>query len=87
MARRNHTLSDILRSRKRHTARQANLIPGHVGTTFWQPESYDHWSRNDEEKARIRRYIRNNPVKAGLCSAREEWLWSSAGYRKVTEKQ
>src|SRR5258706_10747660 len=52
----NHTLSDILRSRKRHTARQANIILGRTGETFWQHESYDHWIRSDEEKARIRRY-------------------------------
>jgi hypothetical protein len=35
-------------------------------------------ARNDDEKARIRRYIRNNPVKAGLCRAAEEWRWGSA---------
>jgi REP element-mobilizing transposase RayT len=74
----NFTLSEILKSRKRHTARQANLILGATGETFWQPESYDHWIRNDEEKARIRRYIRMNPVKAGLCKAPEDWKWSSA---------
>jgi len=74
----NQTLSAILQSRKRHTARQANLLLGRTGQTFWQPESYDHWIRNDDEKARIRRYIRNNPVTAGLCRAPEDWRWSSA---------
>lgn len=74
----NFTLSEILKSRKRHTARQANLILGRTGETFWQRESYDHWIRNDDEKARIRRYIRMNPVKAGLCQAPEDWKWSSA---------
>ena len=74
----NFTLSEILKSRKRHTARQANLILGATGEMFWQPESYDHWIRNDEEKARICRYIRMNPVKAGLCKAPEDWKWSSA---------
>jgi REP element-mobilizing transposase RayT len=72
------TLSEILKSRKRHTARQANLILGKTGETFWQRESYDHWIRNDEEKARIRRYIRMNPVKARLCQTPEDWKWSSA---------
>jgi REP element-mobilizing transposase RayT len=74
----NFTLSEILKSRKRHTARQANLILGRTGETFWQRESYDHWIRNDDEKARIRRYIRMNPVNAGLCKAPEAWKWSSA---------
>ena len=80
----NHSVSDILRSRKRHTARQANLILGRTGESFWQHESYDHWIRNDEEKSRIRRYIRHNPVKAGLCQSPEEWRWSSAHVRKAT---
>ena len=74
----NYTLSEILCSRKRHTARQANLLLGRTGEPFWQPEAYDHWIRNDEEKTRIRRYIRNNPVKAGLCARPEDWPWSSA---------
>ncbi|HEX4349990.1 MAG TPA: transposase [Verrucomicrobiae bacterium] len=74
----NFTLSEILKGRKRQIARQANLILGRTGETFWQRESYDHWIRNDEEKSRIRRYIRMNPVKAGLCKAPEEWKWSSA---------
>jgi putative transposase len=74
----NFTLSEILKSRKRHTARQANLILGRTGETFWQRESYDHWIRNDDEQARIRRYIRMNPVNARLCKAPEDWKWSSA---------
>ena len=74
----NFTLSEILKSRKRHTARQANLILGKPGHPFWQRESYDHWIRDEAEKSRIRRYIRMNPVKAGLCQDPEEWRWSSA---------
>jgi REP element-mobilizing transposase RayT len=74
----NHTLSDILRDRKRRTARQVNLLLGRTGETFWQHESYDHWIRDEEEKDRMRRYIRNNPVKARLCRLPEEWRWSSA---------
>jgi len=74
----NFTLSKILKSHKRHTARQANLVLGKTGEAFWQRESYDHWIRNDEEKARIRRYLRMNPVNALLCKAPEDWKWSSA---------
>jgi len=81
----NFTLSDILRSRKRHMARQANQILGRTGDTFWQHESYDHWIRDDDEKARIRRYIRQNPVTAKLCQSPEEWRWGSAGYSKSKE--
>jgi REP element-mobilizing transposase RayT len=74
----NFTLSEILKSRKRHTARQANLILGKTGQPFWQRESYDHWIRDDAEKSRIRRYVRMNPVKAGLCQQPEDWPWSGA---------
>jgi REP element-mobilizing transposase RayT len=74
----NHLLSDIVKSWKGFSAREANRILGRTGTTFWQPESFDHWIRNDEEMARICRYVEQNPVTARLCDAPEKWPWSSA---------
>jgi REP element-mobilizing transposase RayT len=74
----NHLLSNILKSWKQFTSRRAKKILGMGEEPFWQPESYDHWIRNDDEKARISRYIRNNPVIAGLCTRPENWRWSSA---------
>jgi REP element-mobilizing transposase RayT len=74
----NHTLSGIAQSLKRYIAREANKVLGRTGETFWQPEPYDHWIRNDEEHARCCRYVINNPVKARLCAAPEDWPWSSA---------
>jgi len=74
----NHTLSEIAQSLKRYTAREANKILGRTGRTFWQPEPFDHWIRNDEEHARCCRYVVNNPAKARLCGAPEDWKWSSA---------
>ena len=74
----NHLLGDILKSWKQFTSRRAKKLVGMGEESFWQPESYDHWIRSDEEKARIARYIRNNPVTAGLCACPEEWRWSSA---------
>jgi REP element-mobilizing transposase RayT len=84
----NHTLSDILKGRKQYTATQSNRILGKTGQTFWQRESFDHWIRNDEEKSRIRRYIRMNPVNATLCKSPEEWQWSSAwpGWKTVAHQ-
>lgn len=73
----NHLLSDILKSWKQFTSRRAKKMVGMGEEPFWQPESYDHWIRSDEEKARIARYIRNNPVTAGLCALPDEWRWSS----------
>ncbi len=74
----NYLLGDILQSWKGFTAREANKLLGNTGQTFWQPESFDRWIRNDDEKARICRYVVNNPVTARLCSKPQEWHWSSA---------
>jgi REP element-mobilizing transposase RayT len=62
---------------KGFTAHEANVILNRTGNPFWQGESYDHLVRSDEFD-RIRRYIENNPVKAGLVAAPEDFLWSSA---------
>ena len=74
----NHTLSEIMKSLKGYTAREANKLLNRTGQPFWQPEPFDHWIRNDEEHARCCRYVRNNPVTARLCAAPEDWKWSSA---------
>jgi REP element-mobilizing transposase RayT len=71
--------SRLLRSLKGVTAREANVVLGRTGEPFWQKESYDHWVRNDAEFGRIRAYIENNPVKAGLVRTPAEFRWSSAG--------
>ncbi len=34
--------------------------------------------RDDRESDRIKAYIENNPVKAGLVANAEDYLWSSA---------
>ena len=73
-----HTLSEILQSWKRFTAREANKVLNKTNHRFWQPESYDHWIRNPDEHARCCRYTIQNPVKARLCSKPEDWPWSSA---------
>jgi REP element-mobilizing transposase RayT len=67
-----------LRSLKGFTGHEAIRLLGLKNVPFWQDESYDHLVRNDEECARIRRYIEWNPVKAGLAGSPEEFPWSSA---------
>lgn len=74
----NYALSGILKSWKQFTSRRARKMVGLDEEPFWQPESYDHWIRNDDERAKIARYIRNNPVNAGLCARPEDWRWSGA---------
>ncbi len=74
----NRLVGEIVKSWKQFTSTRANRTLGLAPGRFWQPEPYDHWVRDDEERARIRRYIRNNPVKSGLCARAEDWRWSSA---------
>ena len=74
----NHVLSEILKSWKQFTSRLAKRMLSLKEPLFWQKESYDHWIRDDDEKARISRYIQKNPVIAGLCKAPERWPWGSA---------
>ena len=69
------SLSKIMHSLKRHTARQANLILERNGT-FWQHENYDHYARNEAELERIIKYVLYNPVKAGLVKEQKDWKWS-----------
>ena len=70
--------SRLLQSLKGSTGREANRILGRTGELFWQPESYDHWVRDQAEWERIAAYIEENPVKAGLARSAPEYRWSSA---------
>jgi putative DNA methylase len=63
---------------KTATARKSNLLLVRSGKPFWQDESYDRVVRTWDEFVRIRRYIENNPVRAGLASTPERYEWSSA---------
>ena len=69
----------LLKSLKGSTAREANRLLTRTGEPFWQKESYDHWVRNSGEFKKIRSYIENNPVKAGLVHDARDYPWSSAG--------
>lgn len=71
-------LPKLMQSIKGRSAREANKILGISGKSFWQPESYDRLVRNPEEFRRIKNYIENNAVKAGLAADRESYRWSSA---------
>ena len=73
-----HTVSEIEHSWKSFTANEANRLLNRVGEHFWQKESYDHWIRDDAERARLCAYVTDNPVKARLCSQPTDWPWSSA---------
>jgi len=72
------SVAAITRWLKGSTARQANLVLGRTGETFWQDESFDHRVRDEAELERVVTYIEGNPVSAGLAASVAEWPWSSA---------
>jgi REP element-mobilizing transposase RayT len=72
------SISKVMQSLKRHTAREGNRMLGLSNQPFWQGESYDRLVRDLEEFHRIRRYIEMNPVRAGLVANPDEFRWSSA---------
>jgi len=78
-----HTLDSILHSWKSFTANQANRLLDRRGRPFWQPESYDHWIRDDAELSFCCHYTEDNPVKAGLCQRPGDWPWNSAARRRL----
>lgn len=70
-------LDQIIRSCKNFTAREINLRLKRAGR-FWNHDYYDRLIRDDDHLARARRYIRMNPVKAGLCQNPEDWPFGIA---------
>jgi REP element-mobilizing transposase RayT len=76
--------SRFLQTVKGYTAREANRLLGRTGQPFWQAESYDHWVRDEREAERIKAYIENNPVRAGLVANAGDYPWSSATRKAET---
>ncbi len=73
-----HTLSDVVKSWKSFTGRQANARLGRTGA-FWETDYFDRYMRNEEHLLRTISYVEDNPVKAGLVGEAVEWPWGSAG--------
>jgi putative transposase len=44
-----------------------------ASTTLWQRGFFDHVIRNTERYSQKWDYVRENPVRAGLASAADEW--------------
>jgi len=73
-------LSKLTKSLKGITSRRANAMLALTGRPFWQEESYDHLVRHTPEFEKIRNYIEENPVRAGLAGEASCYRWSSAGW-------
>jgi type I restriction enzyme R subunit/putative DNA methylase len=55
--------------------------PARRAALRWQREYWDTFMRSEEQEKVSVRYIENNAVKAKLCGAKEQWLFSSAKFR------
>jgi putative transposase len=53
---------------KHYTARQINKALGRTGR-FWKQDAFDHLVRAPDELDRLRRYVAENPCRAGLSSS------------------
>jgi putative transposase len=73
-------LGGLVKGWKGRIAREANKLLGRQGA-FWQRDYWDTYMRDEAQVIRARRYIEQNPVKAKLACAAEEWCWSSARFR------
>jgi putative transposase len=69
------SLSSIMHSLKRFTAKRANQVLARTGA-FWEHESFDHYIRDGAEWTRIVNYVLENPVKAGLARTWTDWPWN-----------
>jgi REP element-mobilizing transposase RayT len=69
-------MAKLLKDWKGSTSRAANLILGRKGVPFWQADYWDTYMRDVEHTQTTIRYIRNNPVKAGLVKDGKDWPWT-----------
>lgn len=72
-----HSLPMIVKQWKGASANAINRLMKREGK-LWQQDFYDRFVRDMDHYHNCRIYIRNNPVKAGLCQRPEDWPFSSA---------
>ncbi len=70
-------LDRIVKSWKSYTARKINETEDRSGA-LWARDYHDRYIRDEKHLWDARVYVRNNPVKAGLCATPEEWRFGSA---------
>jgi len=71
-------LGTIVKSWKGGSAIKINAGEGRIGS-LWIAEYHDRYIRDLDHFYDARAYIRNNPVKAGLCAVPSDWPFSGAG--------
>lgn len=79
-------LDGVIHSWKSFTAKEINKALARDGAV-WQPDYYDRFIRDGKHLEATVSYIEDNPVKAGLVQAPEEWVYGSAAKRSMEEKE
>ena len=80
-----HTsLGNIVKGWKASSAIQINRLEKQSGS-LWMCDYHDRFIRDLDHFHNARTYIRNNPVKAGLCATPEDWPFSSAAINWTAE--
>ena len=72
------SLGAVIRAWKGASALAINRLLDRAGP-LWMADYFDRLIRDLKHLYDCRAYIRNNPVKAGLCAHPEDWPFSSAG--------
>ena len=68
------SLATVLQVLKQETS---SLLKRPGEERFWQRRYYDFNVHNPEKTVEKLRYMHRNPVKRGLVSSPEDWVWSS----------
>ena len=79
-----YSVSEIMQTLKSFTAHEANKLLKRKGK-FWYKEYFDRYIRDARHFMAVVKYIEENPVKARLCNAPADWIFSSAYYRKSSD--
>jgi putative transposase len=66
------SIGSILHSIKSYSVKQIPTVMNHIGKV-WQDGRYDRLIRDRKEFDNTWEYIKQNPVKAGLCNTSEEY--------------
>jgi putative transposase len=69
--------SAVLRAVRASRPGQGTLWDALEARQIWQRRFYDFVVWNPKKRAEKLRYMHRNPVKRGLVSSPEDWLWSS----------
>jgi REP element-mobilizing transposase RayT len=67
-------LAEFVGAWKQWTSKRLQRAGGRAGPV-WQPEFFDHVLRSAASAEQKWHYVRDNPVRAGLVTAADQWPW------------